>query len=78
MHTNLNQQILRGASGISVNTCIFSDAVFLVKLQLKGFVPFTTEKWGYKEKIGVQNRTSMDTKLLKSQLIIMRIKILNE
>ena len=41
-------------------------AVFPVKFQLRGFVPLTPEKWGYKEKIGVQNKTSMDTKLLKS------------
>ena len=42
-------------------------AVFPVKFQLMGFVPLTTEKWGYKEKIRVQNRTSMVTaKLLKS------------
>ena len=25
-------------------------AVFPVKFQLSGFVPLTTEKWGYKEK----------------------------
>ena len=25
-------------------------SVFPVKLQLRGFVPLTTEKWGYKEK----------------------------
>ena len=45
---------------------IRQKAVFPVKFQLMGFVPLTTAKWGYKEKIGVQNRTSMDTKLLKS------------
>ena len=27
-----------------------SCTVFPVKFQLRGFVPFTTEKWGYKEK----------------------------
>ena len=26
MHNNLNWQILRGAAGISVNMCVFSDA----------------------------------------------------
>ena len=26
MHNNLNKQILRGAAGISVNMCMFSDA----------------------------------------------------
>ena len=45
-----------------------NKSVFPVKFQLRGFVPLTTEKWGCKEKkIGVQNRTSMDTtKLSKS------------
>ena len=56
-----------------------NKAVFPVKFQLRGFVTLTTEKWEYKEKNGVQNRTSMDTtKLSKSHWIIMRIKILNE
>ena len=45
-----------------------SDTVFPLKFQLGGFVyPLLLKNGGIKKKIGVQNRTSMDTtKLLKS------------
>ena len=35
---------------------IYTCTVFPVEFQLKGFVPLTIEKWGIRNKIGVQNR----------------------
>ena len=34
MHNNLNRQILRGAAGISVNMCVFSDAYIFLRQTL--------------------------------------------
>ena len=53
------KECFRGYTGIS--------PVFPVKFQLGGFLyPLLPKNGGIKKKIGVQNRTSMDTKLLKS------------
>ena len=40
--------------------------VFPVKFQLGGLYPLLPKNGGIKKKIRVQNRSSMDTKLLKS------------
>ena len=42
------------------------ETVFPVKFQLRGLYPLLLKNGGIKKKIGVQNRTSMDTKLLQS------------
>ena len=40
MHNNLNQQILRGAADISVNTCVFSDAYIFFRQTLSACLFF--------------------------------------